>query len=144
MNVMQMFSDPVILKILLNALAAGILVSLCASMLGVSLVLKRYSMIGDGLSHVGFGALSIAASLGFVTVDSLPAFLPEGMKGGIARLCAGIAGSPLPFTLVVVIALAFLILRMSEGTACAAMRPSHCSPHRRWRWVCWSHPSPAA
>ena len=37
-----------------RALIAGILVSLCASLLGVSLVLKRYSMIGDGLSHVGF------------------------------------------------------------------------------------------
>ena len=44
------------------ALIAGVLISLCAALLGVSLVLKRYSMIGDGLSHVGFGALSIAAS----------------------------------------------------------------------------------
>ncbi|MBQ8506024.1 MAG: metal ABC transporter permease [Clostridia bacterium] len=104
-------------KFIQRALVVGVLVALCAALLGVTLVLKRYSMIGDGLSHVGFGALSIAASLGFVTVDSLPAFLPEGMKGGIARLCAGIAGSPLPFTLVVVIALAFLILRMSEGSS---------------------------
>ena len=46
-----------------RALIAGILVSLCASLLGVSLVLKRYSMIGDGLSHVGFGATAIAAAL---------------------------------------------------------------------------------
>lgn len=45
------------------ALAAGVLISLCAALLGVSLVLKRYSMIGDGLSHVAFGAMSIAAVL---------------------------------------------------------------------------------
>lgn len=43
------------------ALIAGLLISLCASLLGVTLVLKRYSMIGDGLSHVAFGAMSIAA-----------------------------------------------------------------------------------
>ena len=43
-----------------RALLVGILVSLCAAILGVSLVLKRYSMIGDGLSHVGFGSLSVA------------------------------------------------------------------------------------
>lgn len=45
------------------ALAAGVLISLCAALLGVSLVLKRYSMIGDGLSHVAFGAMSVAAVL---------------------------------------------------------------------------------
>lgn len=48
-----------------NALIIGILVSLCAALLGVSLVLKRYSMIGDGLSHVGFGASAVALSFGF-------------------------------------------------------------------------------
>lgn len=45
------------------ALIAGVLISLCAALLGVSLVLKRYSMIGDGLSHVAFGAMSVAAVL---------------------------------------------------------------------------------
>ena len=45
---------------LLRALIVGILVALCAALLGVSLVLKRFSMIGDGLSHVGFGAISFA------------------------------------------------------------------------------------
>ena len=44
---------------LVRAIVVGLLVSLCASLLGVSLVLKRFSMIGDGLSHVGFGALAI-------------------------------------------------------------------------------------
>ena len=50
-----------------RAALVGILVSLCAALLGVSLVLKRYSMIGDGLSHVGFGILTIATALGITT-----------------------------------------------------------------------------
>jgi len=45
------------------ALIAGMLVALCSSLLGVVLVLKRYSFIGDGLSHVAFGAMAIAAVL---------------------------------------------------------------------------------
>lgn len=48
---------------IVRALVVGFLVSLCAALLGVSLVLKRYSMIGDGLSHIGFGVLSIALAL---------------------------------------------------------------------------------
>ena len=43
-----------------RALIAGSLIALCAALLGVSLVLKRFSMIGDGLSHVGFGTMAIA------------------------------------------------------------------------------------
>lgn len=50
-----------------RAILVGTLVSFCAALLGVSLVLKRYSMIGDGLSHVGFGILSISTALGFST-----------------------------------------------------------------------------
>lgn len=46
---------------IVRAMVAGGLVALCCALLGVSLVLKRFSMIGDGLSHVGFGALSVAA-----------------------------------------------------------------------------------
>ena len=46
-----------------NALIVGTLVSLCSSLLGVTLVLKRLSFIGDGLSHVAFGAMAIAAVL---------------------------------------------------------------------------------
>lgn len=45
------------------ALIVGILISLCAALLGVTLVLKRFSFIGDGLSHVAFGAVSVAAIL---------------------------------------------------------------------------------
>lgn len=48
---------------LVRALIVGVLVSLCASLLGASLVLKRYSMIGDGLSHVGFAALAVAYAI---------------------------------------------------------------------------------
>lgn len=44
-----------------RAVIAAVLISLCAALLGVTLVLKRYSMIGDGLSHVAFGAMAIAA-----------------------------------------------------------------------------------
>lgn len=49
---------------IVRAIIVGGLVSLCAALLGVNLVLKRYSMIGDGLSHVGFGALSVALATG--------------------------------------------------------------------------------
>ena len=56
----EMLSYPFIVR----ALTGGLLISLCASLLGVSLVLKRYSMIGDGLSHVSFGALSVAVAFG--------------------------------------------------------------------------------
>lgn len=45
---------------MVRGLIVGILVSLCSALLGTSLVLKRYSMIGDGLSHVGFAALALA------------------------------------------------------------------------------------
>lgn len=47
-----------------NAFIVGILVALCSSLLGVNLVLKRMSFMGDGLSHVAFGALAIAMALG--------------------------------------------------------------------------------
>lgn len=50
-----------------RAILVGSLISLCAALLGVSLVLKRYSMIGDGLSHVGFGVLTVATAFGATT-----------------------------------------------------------------------------
>lgn len=59
--IFEMLSYPFIVR----ALVGGLCISLCASLLGVSLVLKRYSMIGDGLSHVSFGALSIAMAFGW-------------------------------------------------------------------------------
>ena len=45
------------------ALVVGVLIALCSSLFGVTLVLKRFSLIGDGLSHVAFGALAIASVL---------------------------------------------------------------------------------
>ena len=61
-TLVEMFSYNFIIR----AFIVGILVSLCESLLGVTLVLKRYSMIGDGLSHVGFGALAVAAATAFI------------------------------------------------------------------------------
>lgn len=59
------------------AFIVGILVSLCASLLGVTLVLKRYSFIGDGLSHVAFGAMAVASvmKLADQTILTLPVTL---------------------------------------------------------------------
>ena len=58
-TLIEMLSYPFMVR----AFIVGALVALCSALLGVSLVLKRYSMIGDGLSHVGFGALAVAAAL---------------------------------------------------------------------------------
>jgi zinc transport system permease protein len=85
-TLLQMLSYP----FLLRALLVGLLISLAASLLGVSLVLKRYSMIGDGLAHVGFGALAVATVLN---------------------------AAPMAVALPVVILAAFLLLRVSESTA---------------------------
>lgn len=73
---------------LIRALIVGLLVSLCAALLGVSLVLKRFSMIGDGLSHVGFGALAIASALNL---------------------------APLQVSIPIVIVAAFILLRISSN-----------------------------
>ena len=81
----EMFTFPFMLR----ALFVGSLVSLCAALLGVSLVLKRYSMIGDGLSHVGFGALAVAAVCNI---------------------------APLRLAIPVVVIAAFFLLRVSENS----------------------------
>lgn len=57
--ILEIFSYPFMVR----AIIVGLLISICSALLGVILVLKRYSMIGDGLSHVGFGALAIATVL---------------------------------------------------------------------------------
>ena len=69
---LEMFTYPFILR----AFVVGILISLCAALLGVPLVLKRYSMIGDGLSHVSFGALSIAVACGWARMRPSPWSVP--------------------------------------------------------------------
>lgn len=71
-----------------RALISGLLLSVCAALLGVCLVPKRYSMIGDGLSHVGFGALAVASAFG---------------------------AAPLSVALPVVIVTSFLLLRLNEN-----------------------------
>ena len=79
----QMFSY----QFIVYALIVGISISICAALLGTSLVLKRNSMIGDGLSHVGFGACAIAMALNW---------------------------APLAFAIPIVIIASFLILKLSE------------------------------
>ncbi len=70
------------------ALIAGVLIALCAALLGVSLVLKRYSMIGDGLSHVAFGAMAVATVCG---VSPMTVTLPITIIAAIILL--GITGN---------------------------------------------------
>lgn len=79
----EMLSYPFMLR----AIFVGILIAACAALLGVSLVLKRYSMIGDGLSHVGFGALAISIAMN---------------------------AAPLALSIPIVVIAAFLLLRLSE------------------------------
>ena len=74
---------------MIKAFIVGLLISLCASLIGVSLVLRRNSMIGDGLSHVGFGAFAIATVLGI---------------------------APLEFALPLVIISSFFILKISDNS----------------------------
>ncbi len=84
-SIVEMFSYTFIVR----AFIVGILISLCASLIGVSLVLRRNSMIGDGLSHVGFGAFAIATVLGI---------------------------APLEFAIPLVIVVSFLILRLNDNS----------------------------
>lgn len=69
------------------ALIVGVLISLCSSLLGVTLVLKRFSFIGDGLSHVAFGAMAVAAVVG-LTNDML-LVLPVTIGSAVLLLCSG-------------------------------------------------------
>lgn len=68
------------------ALIAGVLIALCSSLLGVTLVLKRFSVIGDGLSHVAFGALAIATVLQLS--NSMLLVMPVTVACAVILLCA--------------------------------------------------------
>ena len=68
------------------ALIAGVLIALCSSLLGVTLVLKRFSVIGDGLSHVAFGALAIATVLRLS--NSMLLVMPVTVACAVILLCA--------------------------------------------------------
>ena len=70
-----------------KALLVGVLVALCSSLLGVTLVLRRFSFIGDGLSHVAFGAMAVAAVTG-LTNDML-LVLPVTIGCAVLLLAAG-------------------------------------------------------
>ena len=76
MLITELFSSPFLMKIVVRALVVGGLVSICSALLGVSLVLKRYSMIGDGLSHVGFFGLALAACAGVGATYSIEISVP--------------------------------------------------------------------
>ncbi|WP_191014727.1 metal ABC transporter permease [Treponema zioleckii] len=67
------------------ALIAGTLIALCSSLLGVTLVLRRFSFIGDGLSHVAFGAMAVATVAGFT--DKMIIILPVTLLSAILLLC---------------------------------------------------------
>ena len=69
------------------ALIVGVLISLCSSLLGVTLVLKRFSFIGDGLSHVAFGAMAVAAVVGLT--DEMLLVLPITVLSAILLLRTG-------------------------------------------------------
>ena len=69
------------------ALVVGVLIALCSSLLGVTLVLKRFSFIGDGLSHVAFGAMAVAAVLGLT--DDMPLTLGITIVSAILLLRTG-------------------------------------------------------
>lgn len=111
------------------ALIAGVLISLCAGLLGVTLVLKRYSMIGDGLSHVAFGAMAIAAVTGLapmtvalpVTVAAAVLLLLANERGlikgdaAIAMLSAG------------ALAVGYLLLNLFPSTGTGSLSGDVCS-----------------
>lgn len=69
------------------ALIVGVLIALCSSLLGVTLVLKRFSFIGDGLSHVAFGAMAIASVLNIT--NNMLFILPVTVICAILLLRAG-------------------------------------------------------
>ena len=69
------------------ALAVGVLIALCSSLLGVTLVLKRFSFIGDGLSHVAFGAMSVASVMKLT--DDIPLTLGITVVSAILLLRTG-------------------------------------------------------
>ncbi|MGN1345829.1 MAG: metal ABC transporter permease [Eubacteriales bacterium] len=76
MSLTELFASEFLMRVVFRALVVGILVSLCSSVLGVSLVLKRYSMIGDGLSHVGFFGLALASCAGAASAYSMEISIP--------------------------------------------------------------------
>ncbi|MBR6917449.1 MAG: metal ABC transporter permease [Clostridia bacterium] len=98
MSITDIFSNHMILVMFLSSIGIGVLISFCASLLGVTLVLKKYSMLGDGLAHIGFGSMAIAALCEKIFAKDLGAY-------------SMLISVPL------VIAAAILILKLSEHSA---------------------------
>lgn len=69
------------------ALIVGLLIALCSSLLGVTLVMKRFSFIGDGLSHVAFGAMAVAAVTGFT--NNMLIIMPVTVLSAVLLLRTG-------------------------------------------------------
>ena len=85
MSIPEILSTPFLSSILVRSLVVGLLTALCAALLGVTLVLKRYSMIGDGLSHVSFGALAIAVTIGLRKILTKKQLWVAGALGAVAH-----------------------------------------------------------
>ena len=100
------------------AIIVGILVALCAALLGVTLVLKRYSMIGDGLSHVAFGAMTVAMLL---SVTPMYVSLPVTVLAAILLLRGGkqkLKGdSAIAMLSVSTLALGYLLLNIFQSNS---------------------------
>ena len=110
------------------AVIVGVLIALCSSLLGVTLVLKRFSFIGDGLSHVAFGALSVAAVLGMT--NRMTVVLPITLVAAVLLLRAGkeakIRGDA-AIAMISVTSLAFGYLLMNLFSASANVSGDVCS-----------------
>ena len=110
------------------ALITGVLISLCSSLLGVTLVLKRFSFIGDGLSHVAFGALAIASVLKIA--DQMLLILPVTIVCAVLLLRMGqntrIKGDA-AIAMISVSSLAFGYLIMNLFSASANLSGDVCS-----------------
>lgn len=117
-NVFEMLGKMFSYHFMVRAAVVGLLVSLCAALLGVSLVLKRYSMIGDGLSHVGFGSLAVASALGLAPMAvSIPVVMASAVL--LLRLSgrAKLKGDALIAMISAAsLAVGVIVLSLSDGT----------------------------
>ena len=128
MQALEQFSVYFSFPFVRYALIVGVLISLCSSLLGVTLVLKRFSFIGDGLSHVAFGALSIATVLKINNTMFL--VLPLTVLSAVLILAAGnkarIKGDA-AIAMISVSALAFGYLLMNIFSASSNLSGDVCS-----------------
>ncbi len=98
------------------ALIVGVLIALCSSVLGVTLVLKRFSFIGDGLSHVAFGAMAVAGVLGPVLKELKLRLGDSGFESGLAGVIQFFIDNDMMFILPITIVCAILLLRTGQNT----------------------------